>query len=616
MRQIYIRRFIGSSPSLENVRMEAHLQWWKMAVTMILMASETPAMVNLGRNREISDQIETLTYQESQIHLQTEGSAYQVSQTQSQNEIPPLVDFEVTKPIELPKERPCSIHVLQYDFGYTYGKPPVIVKYNPPKWCPDKWSKVFMEWKATCKGRQYDRIAGVWLSGVEILRTCTAEPTKTGVEWTILKDITKYSPLLKSPQILEVKLANVVDKTYTGVYHVNITFHFYEEKGEMGLHHYGYADSIIPISLPYSQSAGAWFQIQNASDMQGKSLRIPPNAYRAVLEIYVSFHSDDEFWYSNPPNVYIEANNLTTTAGNGPFREVLVLVDDIVVGAVWPFPVVYTGGINPLFWRPVSGIGSFTLPSYEIEITPFLGRLLDGEEHKFSLTVTNALSVWFVDANLHLWLDAKSARTSGKLTEYEAPPLETNLESNFKGLDGSFITSAHRKISHSGWVESSQGKITTNISQEYKYINSMTFENNGDAQTVEQSIRATSGAILEAPTGILLSAQVDSSFPTYMYYAVVDEGNDTTLEIANFSNGFNMDISIVAPTNRFFSSLNNTQNAEGYIFVQNNLVSSGLGSTQETYRYRSTEGCYSRSLSVSNYTFLSDHIDTYCSNTS
>ncbi|GLJ13659.1 hypothetical protein SUGI_0217680 [Cryptomeria japonica] len=583
--------------------MEVHLKWWKMAVTMILMASEAHAMVNLGRQREILDQIQILTYQESQIHPQTEGSAYQVSQTEFRNETPPLVFFEVTKPIELPKERPCSIHVLQYDFAHTIGKPPVIVDYNPPKWCPDKWSKVIMEWKATCIGRQFDRIAGVWLSGVEILRTCTAEPTKTGIEWTIFRDITKYSPLLKSPQILEVKLDNVIDKTYTGIFHVNITFHFYEEKGEMGLHHYGYADSIMPISLPYSQNAGAWFQIHNASDVQGKSLRIPPNAYRAVLEIYVSFHADDEFWYSNPPNEYVEANNLTNTAGNGPFREVVVLVDDIVVGAVWPFPVVYTGGINPLFWRPVSGIGSFSLPSYEIEITSFLGRLLDGEEHKFSLTVTNALSVWFVDANLHLWLDNKSSRTSGKLTEYEAPPLKTNLhsKSNIVGLNGSFVTSAHRTISHSGWVESSQGKLTTHISQEYKYINSMTFENNGDVQIVEQSIRAKSSAILEVPTGILLSTQVDRSFPTYMYFAEVDKGNDTTLDTANFSNGFNMDISIVAPTDSFFSSLGTTQNAEGYIVIQKNLVSSGLGSTQQTYSYRSTEeslgrphkGCFS-----------------------
>ena len=89
-----------------------------------------------------------------------------------------------------------------------------------------------MEWKATCKGRQFDRIAGVWLSGVEILRTCTAEPTVKGIEWIILKDITKYSSLLDKPQTLEVQLNNVVDKTYTRFYHVNIMFNFMDIMGK------------------------------------------------------------------------------------------------------------------------------------------------------------------------------------------------------------------------------------------------------------------------------------------------------------------------------------------------------------------------------------------------
>ncbi|CAN6703945.1 unnamed protein product [Malus baccata var. baccata] len=42
---------------------------------------------------------------------------------------------------------------------------------------------------------------------------------------------------------------------------------------------------------------------------------------RAVLEVYVSFHENDEFWYSNALNEYITANNLRGTPGNGSFRE-------------------------------------------------------------------------------------------------------------------------------------------------------------------------------------------------------------------------------------------------------------------------------------------------------
>ena len=90
----------------------------------------------------------------------------------------------------------------------------------------------------------------MWLSGVEIIHTCTIDPTMKGIEWIILKDINKYSSLLENPQNLELHLNNIFDKTYTGVYHVNIMFHFYGDYGKIRLDNPGFADLILPISLP------------------------------------------------------------------------------------------------------------------------------------------------------------------------------------------------------------------------------------------------------------------------------------------------------------------------------------------------------------------------------
>lgn len=53
-----------------------------------------------------------------------------------------------------------------------------------------------LEWNATCQGNQYDRILGVWLSGVELLRSSTAEPFGAGIVWSVKKDITRYYSLL------------------------------------------------------------------------------------------------------------------------------------------------------------------------------------------------------------------------------------------------------------------------------------------------------------------------------------------------------------------------------------------------------------------------------------
>ncbi|XP_057952085.1 peptide-N4-(N-acetyl-beta-glucosaminyl)asparagine amidase A-like [Malania oleifera] len=532
---------------------------------------------------------------------------------------PPTTYFEVTKPIRLPKAKPCSFLILQHDFGSTYGKPPVLSPYSPPSDCPfQKFSKIVLEWKATCKGKQFDRIFGVWLGGVELLRSCTAEPRATGIVWTVQKDITRYYSLLMTNSILAVFLGNIIDKTYTGVYHVNITLFFYPaskhfkdyepNSGKLVSGRSSRADLILPISRSLPLNDGLWFEIENSTDTEVQEVKIPQNAYRAVLEVYVSFHENDEFWYGNLPNDYIAVNNLTGTAGNGPFREVLISLDDDVVGAVWPFTVVYTGGINPLLWRPITGIGSFDLPSYDIEITPFLGKMLDGKPHKFGFSVTNALNVWYIDANLHLWLDRKSEITKGKLLAYNSLPLTVYLKSQFKGLNGKFLTSMSRSLSSTGWVNSSHGKITTYSVQEFNYTNSMVLGDNGDLQIINQTIDFNDSVYTKKPSSSR-SIKSFKRFLLYLYSNDIEQGKDTYRSIANVSLGFNEERIKGA---EMVSSLKNLQNGHGYMLVKGSSVVSGLASTQEAYDYNSHKFCYFRNVSSSNYTILDDEVGNTC----
>jgi hypothetical protein len=51
---------------------------------------------------------------------------------------------------------------------------------------------------------------------------------------------------------------------------------------------------------------------------------------------------------------------------------VQLLIDGQLAGLSWPFPVVFTGGIVPGFWRPVVGIDAFDLREDVIDITPWL----------------------------------------------------------------------------------------------------------------------------------------------------------------------------------------------------------------------------------------------------
>ncbi|KAF3434306.1 hypothetical protein FNV43_RR25409 [Rhamnella rubrinervis] len=532
----------------------------------------------------------------------------------------PTPFFEVTKPIELPRTKPCSSLILRHDFGYTYGKPPVFANYNPPSHCSFQvFSKIVLEWRATCKGRQFDRIFGVWLGGVELLRSCTAEPNANGIVWTVEKDITRYHSLLMTKQTLAVYLGNLVDKTYTGVYHVNITLHFYP--AEKNLNHYesnlgnsipGYhswADLILPISRNLPLNDGLWFEIKNSTDSQSKEFKIPRNAYRAVLEVYISFHENDEFWYLNPPDEYITANSLTDTPGNGPFREVVVSLDGAIVGAIWPFTVVYTGGFEPLLWRPITGIGSFNLPTYDIEITPFLGNILDGMTHKLMFNVTNALNVWFIDANLHLWLDKQSPITEGKLLKHISLPSVVSLVSDFKDLNGTFLTKASRSISSSGWVKSSYGNIKTHSVQDLYYSNSMVMGSDGNAQTVNQTIHFNETVHAQIPSSFIYMTKSQKIFLIFLYFGISDQGDGTHLSVVNLTLGMKEKKEL---GELWRSSLENLQNGQGYRIMKNDSAVGALGKTQQVYDYDDGKLCYFRNVSSSEYKIVYDKVRNTC----
>ncbi|KAK1318387.1 hypothetical protein QJS10_CPB04g00454 [Acorus calamus] len=512
----------------------------------------------------------------------------------------------VKKPISPPpKTKPHSIRVLTHDFAYTLGLPPVTAPYSPPSFDVSSASEIVLEWSAACSGRQFDRIFGVWFGGAEVLRGCTAEPRPNGIVWTVRKDVTRYSSILSRPSTLAVFLGNVVDRTYTGVYHVNITLHFYRSVSSEPRH---FADLILPVSRDPPKDDGLWFSIDGSGgSSSSKDVVVPNNSYRAVLEVFVSFHGNDEFWYTNPPNAYIEANNLTGTPGNGSFREVVVSIDGRPVGAVWPFTVIYTGGINPLLWRPITGIGSFDLPSYDIDVTPFLGTILDGKRHNVSFTVTDGLNMWFVDANLHLWLDSNGGKAvTGRLIRYEAPAFEPSLNSSFKGLDGRFVTKASRRIIATGWVRSSMGKVTTHTFQGFEYLNDMVFGKSGSLQIVNQMIGMEYGSYVKYPASGLDSVHVIRRFPLYVYTENVDLGDGSYSSLSNVSLGFDED-RFAGPKFGFaYSSLKNLQSGQGDMIVRGNLVTSGIGSTQQVYSYNGTEGCYFRNVSSSNYTILHD----------
>ena len=85
------------------------------------------------------------------------------------------------------------------------------------------------------------------------------------------------------------------------------------------------------------------------------SFSVPGNDFtRAELRVFASGHGCEEFWYGNVPDPAPKGQ-----CGGGAFRAIEILIDGQVAGLSFPFPVLYTGGENPLLWHPLTGIMSF-----------------------------------------------------------------------------------------------------------------------------------------------------------------------------------------------------------------------------------------------------------------
>ncbi|KAK3163341.1 hypothetical protein QOZ80_1AG0002390 [Eleusine coracana subsp. coracana] len=530
----------------------------------------------------------------------------------------PTTFFEVDRPHRPPPGSfgPCSTLLLSHSFAYTYQKPPVTVPYSPPACLavhpsPAIISLAVLEWRATCRGVQFDRVFGVWLGGVELLRGSTAEPRPNGVAWSVSKDVTKYASLLaaRTTSTLAVYLGNVVDDQYTGVFHANLTLHLY-------FHHHpqpspsppglGPADVILPVSRSLPLNDGQWFPITDELDVASASVAVPRNAYRAVLEVYLSYHSADEFWYANTPDQ------------NGPFREVVVTLDgDLLVGAVWPFPVVYTGGIYPLLWRPVSGIGSFSLPSYDIELTPFLGKLLDGEQHEFGFAVTGAQNAWLLDANLHLWVDPKKTPASAGITSHDAPPLDRTIASGATAPgDELYYSTLFRRVYASGWVETaSYGRMTATWTQRLGYENTNAVQGSFQ-QAVNQSTDAYAGVhVAYGEDGTVYAQEAQQGFELGMFVGVVNqraaEGSYTVARRVRL--GFAEDRVAAGRAGFWARSLRNAQECEMDVDVDDDgrTVRVAWG-TRQTYDYEASDACYFRNVTSRGYNVVFDHSDEAC----
>jgi hypothetical protein len=294
------------------------------------------------------------------------------------------------------------------------------------------------------RGRQFDRLGSLFFGDVEIWRTSTAEPTQAGIRWTYNKDVSAYLSLFWQPQKVIFDLGNLINEKYTAPFDVKLTVSFFLTSAPAPA-----ADAIIPISARKSAvNQASTFTIPG--DRAANAIKFPRNVRRAIATLAATGQGSEEFWYTNllsSDSRKLRSANEDGPNGQSPFREAQLWIDGALAGVSTPFPIIFTGGISPLLWRPVVGIDAFDLREGEIDITPWLPTLCDGKKggHEFEIRVVgmdddgagngwltkSAPGNWVVTGKIFLWLDEPNAITTGSRLEATVPDPTISIHSGW-----------------------------------------------------------------------------------------------------------------------------------------------------------------------------------------
>ncbi|TFK46399.1 hypothetical protein OE88DRAFT_1638304 [Heliocybe sulcata] len=404
------------------------------------------------------------------------------------------VDFQVAQPLTLPRSaNQCTVEILTRTFANSYGDPE-IVPYTPPTDCGSAgtWAGISLNFTVTSNGTQYDRLGTFTLQGVEIWRTSTPEPVSgDGIIWTYLKDVSKYTPIFAEPGMFILELDNVVETGLEGEYATTLHATFYESSDE-----YPAAKSSSVI-IPLGNLANDTGAQESVPPVFSLNVTVPQNAVQIYAELQASGNSEEEFWYYNAANDYLNDLPPGTTYGDGPFREVRLLVDGQLAGVALPYPVLFTGAILPQAWMPITSYGALDLPTYFLDLTPFVPILTDGNSHTISIDVSSAESNhtingnWFVSGNLQVVTDPSGNPTTGNITVNNAPLFATtNTTGNIDNGLGTITVGASHDVHIEATIVSGSGETTTVVwQQSLQYSNTQYYLS--DANNVVQTTAGT-----------------------------------------------------------------------------------------------------------------------------
>jgi hypothetical protein len=501
-----------------------------------------------------------------------------------------------------PGTTPC---IVQLYSGYTFADfSPKPFTYTPPAACPGPWAKVVLEADFSCTaGRQFDRTAQIAINHVNVYYGTTAEPSAAvSPAWHVERDLTDYSSLFTTIQSGEVSLGNLVNSTFTGILHGDARLLFYPPSAAAPAPRT--ADAVMSLST----APGGAALLQTGSDVLAATFSLPANVEAAYVDVVPQSQSSDEFWYTCVPD---DVANEVFSCGGTAFREAEVTVDGQPAGVAPVYPWIYTGGIDPLLWRPIPGVQTFNFVPYRVDLTPFAGVLSNGQPHQVGVSVYNANHYFLVAASLLIYQDHGSAQVTGAVTRntlgaVPAPLIHENLTTAADGtVTGTISTRQQRSFELAGYVNTSHGRVETTVRQELSFSNQQSFlvSDTQYVQKIEQGTEIESNVDSKSP-GSVAHSEKHLSYPLSLDFSFVANADGSGAQTTSVDQSYNSQEALGG--NAVDSGLtrvsNNVKTADTLLFNSSGAVTGFQDrNSSQTYVGRGPGGaCYSKTVTSAN----------------
>jgi hypothetical protein len=480
------------------------------------------------------------------------------------------------------------------------------ISYSPPATCPGPWAKVVLTVDLTVTaGIQYDRTAEFILGGSNIFFGTTAEPSPNfSPSWHVERDVTDLSAVFKTAQTGKAEIGNLVNSTYTGIIYANSALEFYPASLKDP------APVVPDVVVPVDGSGGDAGGI-NAGQQITQVLNLPLNTEKVYLDVIAQSQSNDEFWYLCVPND--QTGNLES-CGSTAFRETEITIDGNPAGVAPVYPWIYTGGIDPYLWIPITGVQTLDFKPYRVDLTPFAGILADGSPHTVGVGVYNADSYFAVTGNVLAYEDHGSKRVSGgilsnTLALNPTPIIDENLTTDASGTTkGTVAVGSKRGFEISGYVNTSHGRVETTLQQNVDFLSTQTFDVNPyvgpDIQNAVQT--TTVDSVTTTRNGLLVTTDTQHfSYPFTIDYSFLynPDGTYTQTVTSDQKDLFTEWQSLNGLQLFTAQSTEEVHSHDTLQFDANfNLTAAGTGTSSASYLGQDSRGtCYSRSLTAANH---------------